>query len=129
MTNKVIVDTCVWIEYLRGRNPETVDRVTKLIHSNSIYMCGIVLYEILQGIKDPQVREKIKNDFEALPYIEMNQDAWLWAASTNKSLRSQGITIPPSDLFLASLAKNHSCTVYTIDYHFSSIPGIILYKP
>ncbi|MCX8042629.1 MAG: PIN domain-containing protein [Desulfobacterota bacterium] len=129
MANKVIIDTCIWIEYLRGRDPNIVDPVKKLIFSDAAVLCGIVLCEILQGIKDPHVKESVKSDFEMLPYLEMSKEAWADAALTNQSLRHKGITIPPSDIFIASLAKLHQCSIYTIDTHFKKIPDTRLYIP
>ncbi len=45
MKQKILADTSVWIEYFRGN-----DKITSYIEDN-IYMNGIVLTEIIQGIR------------------------------------------------------------------------------
>jgi len=124
----IIVDTCIWIEYFRGV-PKIKEAITILINEHSLSLCGIVVYELFQGIKNPKEREMVQSDFEAFPYLEMNRSTWEKAANLSLSLRNKGITIPPSDLILASLALENKCMVFTEDAHFDTIPGISLYSP
>jgi len=125
---RIIVDTCIWIEYFRGVS-KIKEAITILINEHSLFLCGIVVYELFQGIKNPKEREMVQSDFEAFPYLEMNRSAWEKAANLSLSLRNKGITIPPSDLILASLALENKCMVFTKDSHFDTIPGISLYSP
>ena len=126
--SNVIVDTCIWIEYFKGLS-ETKEALSTLIIENSLFLCGIVVYELFQGIKNPKEREMIKSDFKALPYLEMNLTTWERAANLSLSMRNRGLTLPPSDLFLASLAIENKCMVFTKDTHFYKIPDVSLYKP
>lgn len=122
----VIVDTCIWIEYFKGF-PKIKEDLVTLISEHSLFLCGIVVYELFQGIKDPKEREMIQNDFDAFSYLEMNRSTWEKAANLSLSLRSSGITLPPSDLILASLAIENKCMIFTKDAHFEKIPDISLY--
>ena len=124
----VIVDTCIWIEYFKGL-PKIKDQLSVLINEESLCLCGIVLYELFQGIKNPKEKETVKSAFEALPYLEMNRIIWERAAGISLSLRNKGITIPHSDLILASLAIENKCLVFTKDAHFDKIPSISRYYP
>ena len=124
----IIVDTCVWIEYFKGVS-KIKETIAILINEHSLFLCGIVVYELFQGIKNPKEREMVQSDFEAFPYLEMNRSTWEKAANLSLSLRNKGITIPPSDLILSSLALENKCMVFTKDSHFDMIPGISLYSP
>ena len=123
----IIADTCIWIEYFKG-SPQIKEEVEFLIHEHSLCLCGIVAYELFQGVKDPKERAIIQSDLEALNYLEMNRATWESAADLSLSLRSKGITLPSSDLLLASLAMGNKCMVFTRDAHFEKIPGILLYR-
>jgi hypothetical protein len=123
----IIVDTCVWIEYFKG-SPKIKEAIGFLVHEHSLYLCGIVVYELFQGIKDQKEKEMVQSDFEAFPYLEMNRSTWARAANLSLSLRNKGITLPSSDLFLASLAIENKCLIFTKDFHFDKIPGVSLYN-
>jgi tRNA(fMet)-specific endonuclease VapC len=126
--DRVIADTCIWIEYFRG-SPGIKEELALLINEDSLVLCGIVVYELFQGIKNPKERDMIRSDFEAIPYLEMDRPIWELAAHLSLSLRNKGITVPPSDLILSALALENECMVYTEDAHFDEIPGISLYSP
>jgi predicted nucleic acid-binding protein len=122
---KVIVDTCIWIDYFKGV-PKIKEDVATLISEHSLCLCGIVIYELLQGIKDAKEKEMVKSDLDAFPYLAMNRSTWERVANL---LRHEGIAIPSSDLILASLATENRCKVFTQDTHFDKIPDISLYHP
>ena len=124
----VIVDTCIWIDYFKGL-PEIKEDLATLISEHSLCLCGIVIYELFQGIKDAKEKEMVKSDLEAFPYLEMNRSTWERAANLSLTLRHKGITIPSSDLILASLATENRCMIFTKDAHFDKIPDISLYHP
>jgi len=88
-------------------------------------LCGTVIYELFQGIKDQ--KETIKSDFEAFPYLEMNRSTWERAAYLSLYLRNRGIILPSSDLILASISIENGCMIFTKDTHFDKIPDVSLY--
>lgn len=91
-----------------------------------VVTCGAVLYELLQGIKNPGEEEQVKNGLQALSYLEMTRDLWGRAAQLSSQLRAGGHTLPFSDIMIAALALNHDCAVLTIDRHFEVIPGLVI---
>jgi predicted nucleic acid-binding protein len=54
----------------------------------------------------------------------MSAPLWIKAGQLSAQLRANGQTLPMSDLLIATLAKEHDCSLVTIDRHFASIPGI-----
>lgn len=124
----IIADTCIWIEYFKGSS-KIKDELESIITEYSLFLTGIVIYELFQGIKDPKEKVMIQSDFEAFPYLEMKRPTWERAANLSLSLRKRGIILPSSDLILASLAIENGCMIFTKDTHFDKIPDISLYHP
>ena len=54
----------------------------------------------------------------------MTETLWIRAGQLAGGLRKQGITIPLSDILIATLALEHKAAVLTIDRHFSLIEGL-----
>ncbi len=123
MTESVIADTCVWIEYFRGE-PVLSGKLETLIKRDAVCICGIVFYEMFQGLKNEKEKTAIDDALKGLRYIEMREDTWKSAGILARELKKTGITLPPSDIFLAQLSIENNCKIFTIDSHFKKIPGI-----
>ena len=91
-----------------------------------VVTCGVVLYELLQGIKNPREEDKVQNAFQALSHLEMTRELWISAGRLSAQLRGSGHTLPFSDIMIATIALEHGCTVLTIDRHFESVPGLVI---
>ncbi len=128
MSDRILVDTCVWLEFfnLQSVLGKTLEH---LLIADSVATCGIVLFELMQGIKTEKEISLIRSVLSQLPYMEMNRSLWEKAAILSSSLRKKGIAIPLSDIFIATIALEHNLSIFTIDKHFESIQGISIYKP
>lgn len=124
----VLIDTSVWIEFFRNRDTDLVNMVKRLIKSNRAYLCGVLLSELLQGIKNQRGRMTVKKALHGLPYIEMDIERWEEAGNISLGLRKKGHLIPLTDIFVAVLAIHYNLEVFTLDVHFQLIPGISLFK-
>jgi hypothetical protein len=91
-------------------------------------MCGIIVYELLQGVKNRADAERIKQSVLCLGYAEVTPKTWLAAGGLFYDLRRKGITLPPSDVLLAALAAENRSRLFTVDRHFDQIPGLERYK-
>ena len=120
----VLIDTSVWIEFFRNREANLVNRVRKLIKSNQDYLCGVILSELLQGIKNEEERMMVTKALLGLPYIEMGRELWEEAGNISLELRQKGHLIPLTDIFAAVLVIHHNLEIFTLDVHFQLIPGI-----
>lgn len=124
----VLIDTSVWIEFFRNREANLVNRVRKLIKSNQAYLCGVILSELLQGIKNEEERMMVTKALLGLPYIETGRELWEEAGNISLELRQKGHLIPLTDIFPAVLAIHHNLEIFTLDVHFQLIPGVNLFK-
>ncbi len=127
MTNnsKIIADTCIWIEFFRTKS-RTSNRMKEFIANNMVVSTGIIIAELLQGVKTNKERKIIIDIFSTLEYLEITQDIWIKAGNLAGSLRSNGKTIPLSDIILACCANKHQYHIFTIDKHFQQIPDVRL---
>jgi predicted nucleic acid-binding protein len=127
LSKEVLADTSVWIEFFKPCSPDG-DHLEVLISRNSVIVCGIVLFELLQGVKSEAEKARISGILTTLPYIEMTERLWRQAALLSVSLRKKGVAVPLSDILISSLAIEKALPIFTLDQHFEQIPGVRLYK-
>ena len=128
MNNGIIVDTCVWIEFFREPESEFTLHLKDLLRERKVMMVGMVMAEILQGVKAPKEANLVKQSLTKLPYLEITRDIWVTAGEISASLRSTGITIPLSDLIIAAITISGGHEIFTIDPHFNKVDGLKLHN-
>ncbi len=122
----VIVDTSLWIEYFKG-SASNASVVEGLVLEERAVTTGLVLAELLQGIKSEREGQTITEVFGGLPTLEITTEIWKVAGQLACSLRRQGVTIPLTDVVLGALALEHRLLIFSLDKHFEQIPGVRLY--
>jgi len=123
----VIVDTSVLISFFRGES-KIADKVTRLLQDNRVVTTGIIIAELLQGMKDVKEERDISGIFAEISPLEITTDLWIKAGKIALSLRREGINLPLTDVAIAALAVEHNLSVYTLDKHFEKMPGLKMYK-
>ena len=93
MKNRILVDTTIWIEFFRVRS-KIGDRLETLLKENAVWICGIVLFEVLQGIKSEGEKNNILSILASLPYIEMTKELWQSAAELSMLVKKSGVNLP-----------------------------------
>ena len=129
MNLQVLIDTSIWIEYFRGKDQELVESVKDLIQTRRATLCGIVLSELLAGVRVKKSRDTLKQTLDALEYAEVSRDTWILAGELSSNLKHQGISAPLTDLILAALALENDSELFTLDSHFERIPEIKRFNP
>ena len=90
----LLVDTTVWIDFFAGKTTAQVSVLELMIsESEDICVCGIVLTEVLQGIRDDNRYRQTKAHFDNLVFLPMSQATFLHSAEIYRSLRKKGITV------------------------------------
>jgi len=118
----VLVDTSIWIDFLQHPASSASDRLAGLIRENNrAVLCGVVIQEVLQGIRDRNSHAATKELLIKFPYLDMTKEVYMAAASLYRDLRNKGITIPSTDAAIAALALHHRIPLFTRDGHFSVI--------
>ena len=128
MNNGIIVDTCVWIVFFREPESELTLHLKGLLRERKVIMVGMVMAEILQGVKAQKEANLVKQSLGKLPYLEVTRETWETAGKMSASLRGAGVAIPLSDLIIAAVALSGDHEIFTIDPHFQKVDGLKLYK-
>jgi len=123
----VIVDTSVLIDFLKGED-QVFNAVTRLLEKKHIAITGIIIAELLQGIKNTKEEQIIAELLTGIEIFEADTALWIKAGRLSASLRRKGINLPLTDVVIATLAIEHNFSVFTLDKHFEQIPGVKIYK-
>ncbi len=122
MSGRMLIDTSVWIAYFQANAPAGVlEKVDELLSDGDIYVPKIVLAELIQGAHSEKDLEVIRQFVEAFTIISESADTWLEAGSLSFALKKKGKTINLADCYIAILAKEHKCSIMTLDKHFKEI--------
>lgn len=124
--NRILPDTCAWIDFFKGNQTPLAESLEKSFLQREVLTCGVVICELLQGVKKPDEELLVLNALQALPCLEMTRELWIQAGQISASLRKNGHTLPLSDVIIATLAMHHGCSVLTVDRHFALIAGLEL---
>ena len=128
MNTGIIVDTCVWIAFFSESESELTLHLKGLLRERKVIMVGMVMAEILQGVKAQKEADLVKQSLEKLPYLEVTREIWETAGKISASLRGAGVTLPLSDLIIAAVALSGGHEIFTIDPHFQKVDGLRLHK-
>lgn len=119
----LLVDTTVWIDFFAGKTTPQVSVLELMIsEGEDICVCGIVLTEILQGIRNDSRYAKTKALFDNLIFLPMARATFLRSAEIYRFLRKKGITIrKPLDCMIAAVALAHNVQFLHSDKDFAPI--------
>jgi hypothetical protein len=119
----VLIDTTVWIDFFADRNEPHVAALQELIkNEEDLSLCGVILAEVLQGIRSDTDFTKTKEYLNELIFLPMRQTTFLRAAEIYRSLRKKGITIrKPVDCMIASVAIEYDVHLLHNDRDFDRI--------
>ena len=89
-----LVDSSVWIDFLRDRDTIQTSALTRLLATEQIATGDLVLTEVLQGVRDARTHTKTL-ELLSLPGVIAISDAniAIHAANFYRTLRSRGITV------------------------------------
>jgi len=123
---RVLVDSSAWIEFLNGHASPERDAVRTLIEGDDdVCTCGVVVAEVLQGIRSERSRREVEDLFGQMTLLEAPGLApYVRAASLYRSLRRRGVTVRSTiDCLVAILAEEHGCALLARDRDLSAILG------
>ena len=124
---KIIVDTSVWIEYLKNRTTIT-EKLDQLLLAGHICTLGPVVAELLQGARTEKDYQLLINSISGLSYVETAVEDWIKAGTISFKLKKKGITIPITDCLIAVVAMRLNASIMSYDQHFEAIPNLKLIK-
>ena len=125
----VIADSSIWIEYFRSKVSPVQSVLRNLLERDEVVMTGVVLAEVLRGMRSDREYELLAGLMGELPYVEATKETWMKCGNIARQLRADGLTVHIADVLIATLAIEGGHEVYTQDSDFDRISGVRLYQP
>jgi predicted nucleic acid-binding protein len=121
----IVVDTSVWIDYFADKGARgSLDLKNAISKADDLCICGVIVTEVLQGIRDDIEFDTVRRILDELIYLPQEKSTHLLAANIYRSLRKHGRTIrKPIDCIIASVCIEHSAYLLHNDRDFDNIAG------
>lgn len=120
----ILVDTSVWIELFRARQPLDLEALLDL---EEVVTCLPVVQEVLQGIAEERAYRIARDAMLALPVLEspLGEAIFLEAADLFRRARRAGVTVRSSvDCLIAACAIRHDCEVLHRDRDYAGLARV-----
>lgn len=119
----IIVDTTIWIDFFHNKDTPQTEMLQHILNAGEdIGTCGVILTEVLQGIREDRDYAKVSSHFEAFSFLPMQRSTFESAAQLYRTLRRKGITIRNSvDCMIAAVAIEHDIALLHNDRDFVPI--------
>jgi predicted nucleic acid-binding protein len=124
----ILVDTSVWVDYLRQGQSQASQELDLLLEESRAVLCGVVELELFQGVRAHN-KASLEELLSALPYAETIREDFQEAGEILGGLRSKGIQIPATDGLIAAVCVRQNLSILTADRHFDHIPHLKKHKP
>ncbi|MEZ5276862.1 MAG: PIN domain nuclease [Opitutaceae bacterium] len=126
----VIVDTTVWIDFLKGRETAEVEKLEQLLaEETDVFITGLIVQEILSGVKESKDRAKVRKELEHFILINPTLETHIQAAEIFDACRKKGFTIRSIiDCLIASLALEFDLAILENDKDYAFISRVFPLK-
>lgn len=130
----MIVDTTVWVDYLRGVPTGQTGWLEERLDSERLGLTDLILCEVLQGVTDERKAPRVEAELRKFEVFATGGiELALVAASNYRSLRGRGFTVKKTiDCLIASfcLMHQHSLLHNDKDYcPFENLLGLRVIHP
>ncbi len=130
----VIIDTTVWIDYLKGVSNKETNYLDREVARQRFGLTDLILCEILQGISDEKLFTRVLQELRKFELFETGgADLAIEAARNFRRLRQHGHTVRKTiDSLIATfcLQHGHSLLHRERDFdHFEVLLGLTVVHP
>ena len=121
-----LVDSSVWIDFLRGLRSPEVDRLQELLRDGELVLAAVIVQELLQGARSEAALSTLRQRLLELPLLTSSTQAHIAAGELYARCRWQGITPrSPHDCLIATLAVAHEVELLAADRDFEAIEPVL----
>jgi predicted nucleic acid-binding protein len=121
MSDRVLVDTSVWISFFRDREQKVGQKVRQLLRDGAPAYTGIIATELIRGAKSKQELDVLEELFSSIALIEMKEEYFRNAGVLGRHLMEKGLTVGTVDLLIAQIALGTDTALFSLDSHFAAI--------
>jgi len=119
--DRVLIDTSIWIDYFKGEDEELLKKTDGFLTDAIVYVPKVVMAELIQGAKSEKEIGVIESFIEAFHIIDQTEHTWLKAGKLSYSMKRRGVNVNLVDCYIAVLAEEHHCKIFSLDEHFRVI--------
>ena len=126
-----VLDTSVWVDYLRRGDPGVVGRVQQLLDQDDVGLPLPVRVEILSGASRADL-PRLRRVLSALPALAPSGPTWERIDRWVERAVSAGERFGVGDLLIAAIAADHDAPVWSRDDDFARMAhlGFVqIYRP
>ena len=125
---KVLVDTSVWIDFLRSGKSSEADVLERLARAGQLCITEIIRVELLSGARnEPEYRE-LEDRLANVPLLGAPPGFWNQVAYARFRLARMGFQASIPDVCIAVLARAYGCSLLTLDRQFNFIKKAVPLK-
>ncbi len=114
----VLVDTSVWVDFLRGIKDPKVFSLKELLVKGEVSLNEVIFAEICFGARGPKQFEQFKKYFSSLPFLHLPEDWHHTLAEMGQTLTRSGYKPFIADLLITLTALDHQVPLLTTDSDF-----------
>jgi predicted nucleic acid-binding protein len=90
----ILVDSSVWVDYLRGTSTPQADKLDALLGTVPLAVGDLILTEVLQGCGTDKEFNEVRRLLLNLTVVPLGgQDVAIEAARSHRRLRAMGVTV------------------------------------
>ncbi len=126
----MIVDTSVWIDFLNGQPSRQADLLAQaMAEGDTISLPGLVLTEILLGLKNDAQARRVESLLEAFDWVEgPSRHDHIEAARLYRQCRAKGITVRSTiDCLIAQLCIRDNLPLLAKDRDFTAMARVVYF--
>ena len=129
-SRRTLVDTSAWIEVLRiDGDSDLRATVFELTKEGQAVLCDIVRLELWNGARGAAEHRMIRDLGGEFDCVQTSNEVWDFAADLARKCRSKGLTVPATDILIASCARHHGLNLIHADRHFDEIDALGIFPP
>ena len=121
MSDKVLVDTSVWISFFRHADSVVSVQLKQLLKSGAPLYTGIIATELYRGAKSKRETDVLGELLTSIECIATKEEYFLMAGQLGRVLSPHGITVGTIDLLIAQISIANNLMLFTLDKHFAAI--------
>lgn len=123
----ILVDSSVWIDYLRNRTTAAVTKLESVLREGPLLVGDLVLCEVLQGLRDDVEAQRVESVLRGFEMASLCEPEIAVSAAANyRFLRARGITIRQTiDLIIGTFCIERGHALLHSDRDFEPMERLL----
>jgi predicted nucleic acid-binding protein len=117
-----LVDTSVWIEFLRKTGSRAIQaRLKTLILNGEVALTEWIILELMTGLRGSESAASLLARLSPVHRLPFPEDGWTRSWDLASSLRTRGVTPSAADCYIATVAISADVVLIHCDSDFEAI--------